>query len=482
MLKFSTKLIVNEKLTKEVFTEFVVRWLSNNPNYNFGRIKVDNKLELCIQNKSESVEISNFEETLTVHLVARNKGIIWTNDYVLTCIDDKKVLAIQLYSDATNLSVKLPETFHKPRLLRQIVQEGYGGMDNDLPVSDYPYMICEDNIDVACRLIMHESMYFMPVIYVSYPRYDIDKPIDFATMSKNLSGIAHVVVEMKDIASRVRKATNEHNPYAGAVEIFYGRNSSYRVLPDNFESLDIMRKFIENSVQQKILMTRIEDEFSLMKIHFNYLQLQNKETPELINIYEQLLKEAEEEGELKKQHIDDLEHQIKGLEEKCKDMNAELMKKESQIQTYQSYFNKAEENSLKTINITATENELYADELKDVILKILEKERGEMDQDSNLISSRKFHVLDNILKLNEQTGKASQIANCLRGIVDKSCNLNAQKKRQLIELGFEIKIGTHYKIIFNQDERYAFTLSKTASDFRSNTNTLKDAINMLFGR
>lgn len=482
MLKFSTKLIVNDDLTREVFIDLVVNWLSNNSNYSFGEIKVDDQLNLCIHNESESLEIKNYVEALTVHLVAKNEGIIWTNDYVFTQINNQKILAIQLYSDAFNLSVKLPKTFHKPRLVRQIVQEGYGGMDNDLPVSDYPCMVCEDNTDIAYNLIMHKSVYFMPVVYVTYPRYGIEKPIDFDLMSKNLSGIAHVVVETRDIASYVRKATNEHNPYAGAVEIFYGQNSSYRVLPDNFESLDIMRKYIENSVQQKILMTRIEDEFSLMKIHFNHLQSQNKETPELINIYEQLLKETEEEGELKKQHIDELECRIKGLEEKCKDMNAALMNKESQIQTYQSYFSRPEANSSKTINIAVSENEFYLDELKDVILKILEKERNEMDQDTNLSSSRKFHVLENILNLNEQTGKAEQIAECLKCIIDKSCNLNAQKKRQLVELGFDFKIGTHYKIIYNEDERYAFTLSKTPGDFRSNTNTLKDAINMLFGR
>lgn len=43
-------------------------------------------------------------------------------------------------------------------------------------------------------------------------------------------------------------------------------------------------------------------------------------------------------------------------------------------------------------------------------------------------------------------------------------------------------VGTHYKTVYNGEERYAFTLSKIAGDYRSNTNTLKDAINMLFGR
>lgn len=483
MLKFSTKLIVNDRLTRDIFIDLIVKWLSNNRNYNFGQIMYDGSSEFCIHNERESLEISNYSEALTVHLVNNSEGVIWTNDYVLTQTEDKKILAIQLYSDASDLSVKLPESFHKPRILRQVVQRGYGGIDYDLPVSDEPYFITKDNVNIAHKLIMHESTYFMPVIYVSYPRYAIDNPIDFDTMAKNLSGIAHVLVESKDISSYVRKVTNEHNPYAGAVDIFYGKSSSYRVLPDNYDSLDRMRYFIENSVQQKILMTRIEDEFSWMKIHFMHLQLKNKEDPELINLYEQLLKEAEDEGKLKEQHINDLEWRIKELEEKNKDMNADLAKKDSQIQTYVSRFKKLDKHaSSNNISIAVTENEFYSGEIMDVILRILEKARNEMDEDSNLVSSRKFHILENILNLNEQTGKADEIVECLRGIIDKSCHLNAQRKRQLIELGFNIHIGTHYKITYNEDERYTFTLSKTAGDYRSNTNTLKDAINMLFGR
>lgn len=480
---FSTKLIVNSALTKDVFISIIVNWLSNNRNYNFGKIVYDGSHEFIINKETDSLEIAEYSEALTVRLVSICEGVIWTNDYVLTKVDGKDILAIQLYSDASNMSVKLPDGFSKPRVLRVVVQNGYGGRDYDIPVSDLPYIISKDNIDIACKLIDRDSTYFMPVIYVSYPRYAIDAPIDFVSMAKNLSGIAHVVVESKDIASSVRRATNGRNPYAGAVDIFYGKNSSYRVIPDNFESLDKMQRFIERSVQQKILMTRIEDEFSWMKIHFSYLQSQNQEAPELISLYEQLVKEAEAENELKKQHIDELEYHTMELEEKIKDLNAVLAKKESQLQTYQHSFKQAgKRESVSNINIITTEQELYNGEILDVILKILEKERNLMDLDPNLVSSRKFHVLKNILKLNVQTGKADEIADCLREVIDKSCSLNSQRRRQLVELGFNIQVGTHYKIVYNGDERYAFTLSKTAGDFRSNTNTLRDAINMLFGR
>lgn len=481
MLIFSTKLITNQKLTDTVFIQLIVDWLSNNSNYKFGKIDYDGRPKFSLSIGTDSLEIANYSDVVTVHLVSLSKGIIWTNDYVFRNKGQNSILAIQLYSDAADMSIKIPDRFNKPRVLKQIVQNGYGGMDGELPVSDTPYMITADNIDVAKKMIMHESVYFMPVVYVSYPRYAIDKPIDFEEMARNLSGIAHVVVEAKDVAEIVRRETGEKNPYAGAVDIFYGKQSSYRVIPDNYKSLAEMQQFIEKWVQQKILMTRIEDEYSWMKVQFTQLKSENREAPELLELYQQLLKEEESENEQKKQHIEDLEYRIMELEEKMKDLNASLLNKDSQLQTYAYRFEQSHSVN-REVKFLFDEQELYEGEISDIILKILEKEKKLMDSDANLRVARKFHVLENLLGKNAQTGKAEEIAECLRGIIDKSCNLNNQKKRQLIESGFTVDVGTHYRVVFNGDERYGFTLSKTAGDYRSNTNTLKDAINTLFGR
>lgn len=129
-----------------------------------------------------------------------------------------------------------------------------------------------------------------------------------------------------------------------------------------------------------------------------------------------------------------------------------------------------------------SEKELYEGEIKDVILKVLERERGLLDNDPNLKASRKFHVLTDIGERNLQTGKAEEIASWLREVIDASGNLSAQRKRQLIEAGFHIENGTHYKITYNEDSRYTFTLAKTPGDYRANMNTIKDATAALFGR
>lgn len=67
-------------------------------------------------------------------------------------MEGKNILALQLYSDAANLSVRMPDSFNKPRILRQVVQNGYGGMDADLLVSDAPVMITANNVDMSGNL------------------------------------------------------------------------------------------------------------------------------------------------------------------------------------------------------------------------------------------------------------------------------------------------------------------------------------------
>lgn len=483
MLIFSTKLVVSDTLTEDRLIQYVIAWLTDNRNYHFHGLVYNGEENYIVDTGSENLEIVQYPEALIIRLVSYSNGMIWTNDYALKKGDGTKVLAIQLYSDAENLSVRIPQTFNKPRLLRQIVADGWGGMDHDIAVSNKPLLITEKNIGLARDLILRRKTYYMPLVYVTYPRYAIDMPIDYNGLAFNLAGIAHVMVETKEIASSVRNITNGANPYAGAVEIFYGSNSSYRMLPDDYDTLGEMQAAIEKTVQQRLLMTKIDDELSWNKIRFTHIRKKSEQDPELSEIFEQLLKEEEEKGSYKDQHIAEQELHIMELEERIKDLNAELNNKESRIQSYKYILgHKGDNGTRDSIELETSEGELYEGEIKDVILRVLEKEKGLLEGDLNLTASRKFHVLSDIVALNCQTGKAEEISNCLREIIDDSGNLNAQRKRQLIEAGFKIENSTHYKITYHEDGRYVFTLAKTPGDYRTNKNTLKDATAALFGR
>ena len=116
----------------------------------------------------------------------------------------------------------------------------------------------------------------------------------------------------------------------------------------------------------------------------------------------------------------------------------------------------------------------------DVIIKIIKKEVKLMDSDSNLKSSRKYHILKDFLKNNNETGTEDRITNSLKEILNSDGSFNKSKKRKLIELGFEIEEGKHYKLKYKGDDRYLLTLAKTPGDYKANINAVQEIIRQLF--
>lgn len=76
------------------------------------------------------------------------------------------------------------------------------------------------------------------------------------------------------------------------------------------------------------------------------------------------------------------------------------------------------------------EMDLY-EEVKDINLKILDKEYKMMDSDPNLRESRKYHVLKSIIQGNEKAGNDEEIKALLREILNKDGSFNGAKRRQL---------------------------------------------------
>ncbi|MFO1318556.1 MAG: hypothetical protein U1F52_02985 [Burkholderiales bacterium] len=60
-------------------------------------------------------------------------------------------------------------------------------------------------------------------------------------------------------------------------------------------------------------------------------------------------------------------------------------------------------------------------------------------------------------------------------------SLDQKSKRTLEEMGFELSDdGKHYKIVFQGDDRYSFSLPKSGSDHRGGLNAASDIGRLLF--
>ncbi len=469
MLVFSTKLYVKHQLTDEKFIEMATTWVSGGQHYTFGKVEWDRSEEFSVENGegTQKFKIMKYKDAVIVHLENREGKVIWTNDFVLTQKEDKRILAVMLYNDAADMSARLPQEFHCPRLLKNVLSENYGDNDRLLVTNNLPLIINFDNIEIAKTLILGQTEYFMPVVYVTASLYASTLKLDVIELAKDLAGVAHVLVEASsECTRRLRDLTDGKNPYDGAVQIFYSPTITQRLLPRYFENAYSFRKEVTDSVFRKLILSRIDDEFSWTKIRYNNLMKESQRNVEEIDVAcQQLLDEMQDKVDAGNKRIQELEER-----------NSQLQGK---LQVYQFQFNKAKEHE-RGILLEVQEVDLYEDEIKDVVLKVLEKEWNTMNSDPNLKESRKYHVLNDICRRNFKTETPKKIIDALRTMLSKNNNIS-KSQGKLNELGFEIKEGKHHKMIYRGDERYMFTISKTGSDYRENDNIVTEVDKKLFG-
>ena len=105
--------------------------------------------------------------------------------------------------------------------MKTILKLGYGAMDNDLPISDKTFLIKEDNLEKAEKIISGKTKYLLPVVYVTKKFIDNNTILDTNELAKDLAGTAHVMVEdSTELSSKLKEKTDGINPFNGAVHIY----------------------------------------------------------------------------------------------------------------------------------------------------------------------------------------------------------------------------------------------------------------------
>ena len=212
MLIFATKLYVKESLTDEIFIEMAVEWVSGGNNYTFEKIVWDGSEEYSVENfnKTQQFSIMKYDDAVIIHLVNKDGKIIWTNDFVLTYKEGRRILAVQLYNEAEDMSVKLPKNFNRPRLLKKIIANDFGAEDNGLAINGKPLYIDEMNIQIIENVILKRNKYMMPVVYIASNFFENKFEVDFNELAKDLAGVAHVLVETsRQVAKKLKEVTEE---------------------------------------------------------------------------------------------------------------------------------------------------------------------------------------------------------------------------------------------------------------------------------
>ena len=224
MLLFSTVLDVKKDLDKSAFRKLVVEWNQNSPHEENIIPDLKWKGEKSFRSGSEDLWLAaeelDREEIIAVRYEKREAdGIIWDTDYVMNFKERK--LAIRLersYTEDANLGNYY---FATPYFITQLIKSDMLPMDDDLPISNRPIPVNDDNIGILASVIKEEKRYKYPVIFVSRTKAG-NTLVDVDLLASRLKGAAHVLVqESPELNGKIREACEDKNEYNGTIGVYF---------------------------------------------------------------------------------------------------------------------------------------------------------------------------------------------------------------------------------------------------------------------
>jgi len=160
------------------------------------------------------------------HEFPDKEGRLWRTEAVLRRSisgNGQDLVRIRTECVARRPGVRL-EFPRKPYLVKMILQDGWGGKDGELSVSDRPLWVTDDEagLKTAKAVTIGEASRYLPVIYVSAMGASnwLLSPDQTNKLAFDVGGIAHVVVEPNRAFSfRLRDLTDGQNVYGGTLGI-----------------------------------------------------------------------------------------------------------------------------------------------------------------------------------------------------------------------------------------------------------------------
>lgn len=467
-----TKFAVDATFTPLVFSDILSEWIMDSEEYHFDSLSLcDGDYELDTEDGKERFRSYRDNDKMAFQLVRKTEKEEWILTCVLRCFENQSVFF--LHRDRTSLEVAKcsEDDVSVPDLIFRIFWEEYGGMDGDLLTTDQPKVLRKQDVSFAVDMLKGTRSYLNPVVYVTPYEKTGDYACDYVKLAKQLLGMAHVVVEGSPMVSKaIRKQVSENVPVNGEIGIYYPTGDFERVVRDKDKVSENDLVFdIAANVRNVMSSVAPGDDFSFYKIRYNALRSRLDDLSgdsELSAVYDEIITEK-----------DDM---IKELKDKVSDLTRDLIAERSKSENFKSSL-KSKHDSQGCF-ISFTEDDLYESEVKDVVLKVLQKEYQAIKDDKRIKSSRKVHVLKDILAQNEITGHDTEIRNALK-VALKEGSLKTDCLSDLERLGFEATLDgkKHYQLCYHGDPRYRTTLSTTPSDHRSGENVLSSYVNLLFG-
>ena len=173
------------------------------------------------------------------------------------------------------------------------------------------------------------------------------------------------------------------------------------------------------------------------------------------------------------EYVEKFDQEIEAKNQRLEEAESEIQRLRNELRVYEARAGTASGGLLRL----GRERDLYPNEVLGILLDAIEDAATRVQHDS-----RRQHVLRSILEANRLEenpleGHREQLKRLLRG----TSTIDGKLRRELEDMGFSIsEDGKHFKLVFQGDDRYTFTLPKSGSDWRGGLNAASDIGRLLF--
>ena len=445
MIIYATHIPMKKSFDRGAFLSSVVKWNSA------GKYRIDGLAE---QIHSHSFEVKDgdnsicsitLEEELTtaVRVHNENRGGIWNTDLILN--EDKNILTIcvdRSVQDSTELMKGFAQV---PRIVGQLIADGYTGDNLCFPISDTAVQISGDHQSSLNAMIHAEAVYALPIVYLSSrSRLNADK------LAGKLTGLATVVV---DPADSIKETFSE------PIYIFFPHR---KMKPFAFNDYPLHREIaleIVSYLNQQTY-TGIDTWNGAMNA------LLDAEAKKNALKYQEAASENEVLTELQEDYLE----QEKKNQAERKRFQDEIVKLQAEVFGLAKRLEKAESGSRPFLNM-GSEKDYYEGEHLEIVIEVLKEY---MDKNVGADSSSRRHdVLQSILDANPVEGIPEKFRKLIKNAFEGYTDFSSKKIQDALrETGIEVlNHSGHYKIAFHGDSRYTYEAAATPSDsFRAGKN------------
>ena len=467
MLIFSTRLPVKDTLTKEKFFELVVRWNQDSPHHRIDGIEWDGGYRHRWGDMKNMLEITEYNDVAAAHFVQSEHGVHWTTEFILHT--ERREIGIYLSREATENTVYFHKEFKPPYFLKLLMRENVLGADGGLAISEYPqsFGATADEQQVLTQLCLEDAGAFrLPVVYLTRDWFTEHCVVDEGELARRLCGVAHVLVESdKDVSRTLKDLCHGKNVYNGGMAVYFPSVSAAakRFIP--YDGMDvekvmtqIVRMIFRYMNQQKRERLDTWDGIQMMQMR--------RQTKQLLAEKRRIEENRKQTSKEKEQYWDEYvkaQTQVEALTEQ----NARL---QSELAVLRARVDSMGENPLLYYG---DEKEFYQGEMLEFVRTALSEklDRLPKEKDRHL---RCADVLQDLLNANECEEIQAQRQTELKRVLKGYRTLTPEIQSTLIDVGFRITDGKHYKLTYYDDERYTVTMAKSGSDWRGGENLISE--------